>query len=100
MTIALAPVTFKGIQYKQKGGDIIDKLRSGTLPPPYKNNRRVRKLGPYTRVITELKKEGFSIAAITRIINQNGAKVVQPTVQGFVVELGIHKPKKYRSRKS
>ena len=96
----LAPVTVKGITYAQKGGEIIDKLRSGILPPPYRNNKLVLKLGPYTRVITELKREKFSFSGIARVLSQHGVKVTETTVRGFAIDLGIHQPKSRKSSKS
>lgn len=86
-------ITFNGFPYVQRGADIVAAVQANVIPPPYRDLRRQRKLGPYLLMFAHLLHDGFTFAAVWEITNAvAGVRVSYLTVCKFCKETRITNP--------
>lgn len=86
-------ITINGFPYVQRGSDIVAAVKAGIIPPPYRDLRVRRKLGPYLLMIAHLLEEDFTFAAIHEIFNRTmGFRVSYLTVINFCKATRITNP--------
>lgn len=86
-------IIIAGVAYPQQGLEVLAKVEAGQVPPPSKDGRRHRVLGPYHTLIVKLNRKGFTGAAIHRILTKECRFAVsQPTVNSYLASAGLCKP--------